>query len=630
MASIFSSVSMAQEIDQSIDIITVSGVRTPIGVDAISNAITIVDAGQIAAQQITHFADILRQIPGVSVSLSGAVGSVAEVRIRGTEANHVLVLIDGIEANDPANSDAFLFENLMMQNIERIEIIRGPQSALWGSDAIGGVINIVTGTLHKETSINAYIEGGSFGTISGGGNIQFYKEKWDMMIGASHFNTVGTNTSRIGTEKDGYENTTFNTKIKAQLKDNFSLTVSARHMTSLNDFDAIDFLATGLPTDGDYVSNVSRTYLGSNAHWLLFDGRWEQRASVNWMDSKNKNYVTDVMDGATNADRLKASYQSTFFIDKDHAITAAVDYEKTKYQQMGIAQVWGDPNQTQTISNTGYLLDYVGKVIAPLTITASLRFDENSDFDNIKTWRIGGNYHLKDINTHIKFSMGRGQKAPSFIDRFGYFPDLFIGQRGLKPEHSKGYEFGVVQTLWDTRINVEVTYFNNRLSDEIDGFVFDSISSLYTAKNKVGKSTQEGIEFVFDVTISQAWSLFANYTFTNAIEPNGLGGFQRELRRPRHVASMGLSYKTKKDAGFTITSNYVGQHMDIFFPPWPDPSEIVTLDDYILVRMAASYPVGNGFSLYARVENAFNVIYEDVYGFTTPKRGLYAGLRFKF
>lgn len=614
----------AQELEE----IIITGVKTPIARDEMSTAVTVIGRDEIEARQNFQLADIIRDVAGLTVARSGSQGSQAQIRMRGSEANHVLVLIDGVEVNDPASGDEFLFEHLNAAEIERIEIIRGPQSALWGSDAVAGVINIITRQGADGRRVSARVEGGSFNTWRASANLSGSDGAVHYALGASHSSSDGTNVARTGNEDDGYENTTVQGRLGLTLSEGVKLDLTARHVKAENDFDPYDFFVTGLPVDGDSVTEIERTSLGAVLN-LSSNERWTHKLGVNWFDSGNTNFVSGSFSESAGTERLKAFFESTVTVADGHRVTAAVEQEDTDFVQVGTATPWGDPNQNQSMSVTGYVLDYVGELTDATTLTASARRDVNSEFDDVTTWRLGASHQINKL-WRVRASAGKGQKAPTFSERYGFFADVFLGNPNLLPETSLAWELGFEYACPEGDFRYTATYFNSELENEIDGFYYDAVNFAFTAINKDGKSNREGIELTAENRFSDAFTMGANYTYTKSEEPDGFGGTRDELRRPNHAANLFLDWSHENGGGVMANLSYVGEADDMFFPPWPQPSEVKKMKSYVLATVSARYRLTENVQLTARIENAFDEQYEDVYGFATPGLGAYAGLKVVF
>ena len=620
----FSLSTQAAEIDQ----IVVTGARSPLNVEQIGSAVTIITREDIEWREARHVTDLLRTVPGFSVSHSGVTGSQAQVRVRGAEANHVLVLIDGIRANDPATGDEFRWEFLSAGNIERIEIVRGPQSSLWGSDAVAAVVHIITRSESSTSSGDIYAESGSFDTRNAGMNGALSGDAWVVRGGIEHLSTDGSNVSRTGTEKDGADLTTASLSARLAASDALSLSMGLRTVDAWSQYDPVDFVATGLPTDGDVATDIQNHYAQAGATFAPVGSRVSQQINIRYFDSDNLNLVDGALDSSTASDRVTFAYQADIGIGENR-LSLALEREETQFEQSG-AVVFGDPNQTQEMDVNSAIAEFQGLSTEHLTWIVSLRADDNSSFDDAVSGRVSIAYELSDATT-LRGSIGTGQKNPTFIERFGYFPSQFIGNPELKPEHSVSYDIGIDQRLADDRLQLQVSLFQQDLTDEINGFVFDPVSFLSTAENMQGKSERSGIELAARFTASESIGFAAHYTYTDSKEQDPLGNDLVELRRPRHAGGVSVDFKTTNERfSTTLNADYGGARSDIYYPLWPEPSEIVSLSDYWLVDLAAQYRATPSVTLFARASNLLDEDYEQVYGYRTPGRAAYLGVRVNF
>ena len=606
-----------------IDEITITATRTPISADSATTVVTIISKDDLAKQQIFQVADYLKTVAGVSIASSGSLGGTAQLRMRGAEANQTLVMIDGVEMNDPSAGDEFQFEHLTSNEIELIEIIRSPMSAAWGSDALAGVINIITRQADAPLAVSAYGEYGSFDTLRTGARIAASGDKWKLALGAGHMKSDGSNVSRTGIEADGYENTSVNMRASVEITESLNLAVTARHSDTTSEFDSTDW-ATGLPSDSDNSSDTKKTALSAAVKNSAFDGRLKQSLRLTWLDTEIVNMAFGAISGATSAQKLGLYFDNQISLSEGHMVTLAIDHEDTDFTQNGDASFWGDPNQQQNHKNTGYLADYVGDITDELTLSASLRYDNNSDFENITSWRAGASYKLSD-STRLFMSSSRGQKAPTFIERFGYFSGSFQGNPDLNPEQSTGYEIGIEETVGS--LVMSAVYFHTDLTNEIDGFYFDPATFNFTAVNKDGESKRQGVELSLEGEINDTLSFSSNYTYIDSTEDDGTGTQIQELRRPKHMASLSLFAELSDRLNISASLSHSSKSTDIFYPPWPMLSERVELKAYTLMRIAGDFKINESVSLYGRVENALNQNYENVFGFNTPNRSAYFGLR---
>ena len=326
--------------DEPADHIIVTGSRAPLSGAALGNAFTVITREDIEARQARYVTDLLRAVPGFAVSQSGTPGSQTQVRVRGAEANHVLVLIDGARASDPATGDEFRWEFLSTANIERIEIVRGPQSAIWGSDALAGVVNIITRTT-SESSLDAYVETGSMGTLNGAFSGGFGADTWHVDVSAEHLSTDGSNISRTGSEDDDSDATTLSLNALFKAGDKLDLSFGARRVDAWSQYDNVDYFTTGLPADSDVALDTLQHYAHLGASYGAADDRLRQHLFIRNFDSENINLTDGVEDVSALSDRLSISYQADLPV-RDHLLSLALEHEDTAFES------WRAPAMTTT------------------------------------------------------------------------------------------------------------------------------------------------------------------------------------------------------------------------------------------------------------------------------------------
>ena len=618
----------AQDIDSTIDLmdqIIVTGARTPIDRRRIGNATTIITRDEIRRREARYLTDVLRTVPGFALSLSGGVGSQAQVRVRGGEANHVLVLIDGVRANDPATGDEFRWEHLAAANVERIEIVRGPQSALWGSDAVGAVVNVITRTGTDAAGIEGYAETGSNGSRNIGANGGAGFGDWALSGAIDSLETDGTNISRAGSENDGATLGTASFAASFDTAAGLRFGATLRATDAATEFDPVDFVATGLPTDGN-LETLSDNLVGNvGASFKTHEDRVTWRLRTEYFDSKHLNLVDNLPDSSTGSDRITIGLQTDIGFD-DNELSLALERQDTGFEQRGTI-AFGDPNQTQNIETASTVAEYRHLADERLSWILSARHDRYSDFNNALTGKVSAAYQWSDT-TRLRASIGTGQKAPTFIDRFGFFPAQFVGNPELKPESSLSYDIGVDQAWNGGGTTLSASLYWQEVDDEIDGFVFDPVGFLFTAENLSGTSDRRGIELSTEWRINDALRFAANYTFTDATESDASGNGSRELRRPRHAGGFSFGYTSTSDRfEILMLADYGGEREDMFFPPFPLAAERVTLADYWLVDVTARFRLNESLSLFARGSNLLDEDYEQVYGYATPGRAAFVGIR---
>lgn len=617
----------AYELD---DILVTAGLQ-PISMRNVASSVTVITREQIEQKQVKFLGELLRDVPGFSVSQAGGAGAQTQVRVRGAEANHLLVLMDGVRANDPATSGEFQYQMALTSDIERIEIIRGPQSATWGSDAMAGVINIIRRKDIESQYISGNVEAGSFDTVNAGINAGYSGENVTITASVFYLDTDGTNISRLGNEKDGAENLTAHLALEFDLGDSLDLYLAGQTIDASNDYDDIDYSVTGLPIDADRVTESNQNFLNAELRYDPSQSPLAGSFAVNWMNSDHDNISDGLWASSTSAETLELRLRGSVLLgeDENHRIGFGLEREDIDFTQRGDAS-YLDPNQDQSYKVSAYALEYVGQPIDAFTWTASSRLDDYSDFDNATTWQLAGSYQL-NAALRLRGSVGTGSKAPTFTERYGYYEDLFIGNPTLKPESSRGWEIGIDSRWADGRHQLQVAYFDQDLQDEIDGFVYDPSSGLFTANNKDNDSNRKGIETIFDTQFSKSFALSASYTYTDATEKDTAGSSFEEVRRPKHKANLSANYYFGDNRGnLNLNVNYTGSQLDVFYSPISYTSELVDIDSYTVVALAASWKLTDSLELTGRINNLLDKQYEEILGFVRPGRAVYAGLRGRF
>ncbi|WP_137388118.1 TonB-dependent receptor plug domain-containing protein [Rhodoligotrophos defluvii] len=605
--------------------VTANLVETPLS--QVGSAVTVITGEELREQQIKFVSEALRQVPGLAVSRTGPLGQLTQVRIRGSEGNQTKVFIDGIPVNDPAAGSEFDFAHLLADDIERIEVLRGPQSALYGSDAVGGVINVVTRRGEGRTRAAARVEGGSFGTLNGNASVSGGTDRYNFIASASGFQTEGISvaSTRLGNkEKDGYGNGTVFAKAGYNLTDTFDLSAVVRYTTSRSDLDAETFYPqyghTG-PVDALQDVKGEQFFTRAQARLLLLDGHWEQIAGFAYTD-QDRTYrdldprmVTSTYDG----ERARFDYQSTFFfdtpqfLDASHAATFAVEHDEDKAISKN---VWS--SFEKSIGTTGFVGQYQVSLFEDLSLTGSIRRDDNELFKDSTTYRATAAYFLKESGTKLRGSYGTGVKNPTLFELYGY-TNNYRGNPNLKPERGEGWDIGIDQQIFGGGI-LDITYFSQRITDLITGAGQTSI-------NLPGSSKIDGVELGLSVSPITNLTLRASYTYMNGEDADG----RTLVRRPKNLASIDVSYILLDDrAQLNLSVDYVSKQKDWVYSADYNERYIVDLNAYTLVNLAASYQINDGLQLYGRLENILDEKYYEVWGYGTLGFGGYAGVRLTF
>lgn len=636
---IMSRLSFAAAIDtNALESMTVTASRNPVPRWEAGSTLTIIDRIEIERRQTPYVTDLLRGVPGLSVNQQGGVGKFSQVRVRGAEANHVLVMIDGVEVNDMTRADDFDFSTLTTSDIERIEVVRGPQSSLWGSDALAGVINIITRQVDRPLEANASIEAGSFGSKQISGSIGLRGDDHAFRLGASHLSVGGTNIAVTGAEDDGYRTTSFNAKADWQAHKAVRFAANARVTDIQNDTDTGGI--TGIPVDSDGQSDTLLVYAAANVKASFFKDNWTHRIGGSWSRTDNKD--KDLLDGTSGrvqGDKYSVDYQTDIrfvtpqLVSAEHLVTFALDYEERFFKQRGPISFGADPNQNRKIDTLGYVGEYRVRLFDVTTISGSVRYDDNSDFDDVTTFRVSLSQRLSSWGTALSVAYGTGQKDPTFFDRFGFsagglFP--FVGNSNLAPERSKGWEVGVKQSLLDDRVLIGATVFSERLEDEINGFVIDLTTFTSSAENVVGKSHRDGFELSANAALTDHLSVSASYTYLDANQIDlATGNRSDEVRRPRHQGVASMNYILQNGRGnINLHLTHSGDQDDVMFLAPVFAPQRVSLNNFTLLGFSGSWRLLEQLSVFVRAENMLDSDYQEVFGYQAPGASAYLGVHY--
>lgn len=610
--------------------ISVTASRTPVAVSESGSSVTIINEQEIEQRQVPLVKDLLRDAPGVAISQSGGIGGLTQLRLRGAEGNHTLVRIDGIEANNVAFGSEFDFAKLLSCGLESIEILRGPQSSLWGSDALAGVVNVQTKRGSGPLSIESTFSAGRFDTRQNCTGISAGNSLHNFSLYGAYFENNGTNFSEQGSEDDGYRNTSFNTNYGINPTENLSFNVFGRH-TDTNieidgfEFNPIDF--TSSLVDADMNVDTIQNYFRFNSELDTFNGALSHNINISLTDTQTKNFTNDDKTSETEGQKLKLDYQANLLHstdNTDHTLTLAFERERERFEQAGTASFFGDPNQRQKIYNTGYIAEYKIGLFDQWFINASLRKDDNDEFKNQNTYRIAAAYNPIHSNTSYHAAYGRAVKNPGFTERFGFTPDTFIGNPDLKPETSSGWEAGITH-VFSNRLELNATVFEEELEDEVDGFFFDATLGSFTAINLEGNSNRKGLELEFSAQPLTSLELKGSYTYINSRQPDSTGK-TTEIRVPGNTAALIVNYMfLSNKANLNLKINYVGDQLDNDFGVSPSVKE--SQHDYTLINVAGEYKINQWLTLQGRIENLFDADYQDVIGFETPGINAHVGIK---
>lgn len=594
--------------------IIVTATRSPGGeFTSVTPLTAVITEPEIARErQAREVGDLLRDVPSVAVS---SVAGQTQIRLRGSEANHVLVLVDGIEVSDPFAGE-FDIGTLQSEIGSRSEIILGPQSALYGSDAIGGVFSYFSAD-GCDGPFAGYLEGGSNNTINGSARGGLCEDWGGLNLSVTHVSTDGEPNASGGTRAIGRDSTTLSAKLEIQPSTAFSLRAIGRYVATEGDFNDQDFDPTS-PTFGFVIDSPETRFENEAIYALvganlgLMNGDWVHDLSFQIADIARDSFGPFGRTFGNEGERLKASYVSSLDFGSgslSHRLTFAADWEKERYRNT-------DPfgfafTGTRTNENVGLVGEYQLNGSGFL-VSAAVRHDINDNFADATTFKLGGSVDVTET-TRLRGSVGTGIKNPGFYELFGFVDGRFIGNADLRPEKSTGWEVAIDQTLLDGALDLSLVYFESDLEGEIFTS-FPAPTFIATPANRTTDSTRQGVEAYLTAQLTDGLSLTARYTWLDA-EENGV----TEVRRPENIAAASLDWNSPSDdlrASLVVRHN--GAAEDLAFT---DPSFVpvrVTLDDYTLVNFYAEADLAEGLSLFARVENLLDERYEQVFSFVSP------------
>ncbi len=610
LIALSTSAAVAQE-TLALDEIIVSGGLSPIAAKAYGRAATVITAQDIEDRGITNVADALRSLPGVQVS--GVSSNFTQVRIRGGEANHTLVLIDGVEA---AGGDGeYVFSGLETANIERIEVLRGPQSVYYGSNASSGVINIITrkGDLGETYSTSLEVGSATIATAF----IARRNERGGVSLSLAHTNDAGYDQSGDGGEKDGLERNTAILSGDYLVTDDLKLGFVLRTSDENYDFDSTSFAATDpagyIVDDPSQYADRKELTAQVYAEYMMMGGRLTHRLAYETTRNRQSSNGAPLAQTESEALKYRLSYglDGRSVADTNHLLNFLLENQNDSAKN----------NAAYNRSTRSVALEYRGTFDNGVDLQGGLRFDDNDFFEDAITWNLGLAYTLPGTAVRLHTSAGTGVVNPQYNEL--YDTAYTVGNPNLIPEKNRSFDLGVEFPVFQGRGAIDVTYFNETLTDEIayDG---TAVAPTPSYKNDFGDSTREGVEISGNMQATDTVSLRMSYTYLDAKNPNG----SVEIRRPHHEFTLGATVETFGGRGSVsadlrhVSANYDTQ----FFGTYPT----IKLPSYTTVDMAADYDLNDRVTLTGRITNLFDDDAVDVWGYASRGRAAYVGVRANF
>jgi vitamin B12 transporter len=586
-----------------------------------ASAVTVITSADMEREQRRTAADALSTVPGLNLIQQGGAGGLTTVFTRGTSPNHTKILIDGIDVSDPSNTNrVYDLGQLLTGDIDRIEVLRGPQSGLYGSDALGGVISITTKRGDGPPKIAGTLEGGSFGTFNQTLGASGSSGRFDYAFNILHFHAASTPVTPLellppGQKRinDYYDNATFSTKLGAQINDTLRFNYVARYTESTLRFTGDDFsVFPSVPAAAQSTQVLHQFSTRAEAVWSLWDGRFVNHFGASYVNDWSWNRTpADAFTPASTTinagERTKVDWRGDLTLTQGNMLLFGLERE--------VERLHTDTDNASNGNSAGYI-ELQSNPLKNFFLTANVRLDDNDQFGDHTTWRVAPVYIVGPTDTKLKISYGTGFKAPTLSQLYVDFPAFgFIANRNLRPEQSTGYDAGFEQPLFNDRLRFGATYFHNDITDLI------SFNDTFTTNINIGRATTEGVETFVSAKLTDQVSMRADYTYTNARDD--LTGLEL-LRRPRDKASATVTWTPRDDFSLSGTVLHVG--------PWIDVSRDgqttgLTAPGFTVVNLAANYKVNKNVQVFARADNLFNQHYQDPTGFLRPGLGVYGGVR---
>jgi vitamin B12 transporter len=599
------------------DVVVVSATRIPTPESEVASSMTVITADDIAARQSQALPDILKDVPGLNVVQTGGPGGLTAIYMRGTNANHIKVLVDGIDVGDPTSTDgSFDFSRFLTQDIQTIEVLRGPQSGLYGSEAIGGVINITTKSGTGPGRLTAAVQAGSFDTFNQGANLSGSEGKFHYTVNVEHFHSGATPVTPLDLlapgeprNDDYYDNLTGSTKLGLDVTKNFDLGLVVRYTDShlrLTGDDPFQFPSP--PEAQQSATNTHQLYTRATAHLLAFDGTFEQTLGVAY-SRLNSSDFTPPADGPPSyftGERVKVDWQGNVHLATAETLVLGAEHQRDEIHSPVSANQSIDSGYVELQSGLGHRLFNA----------LSVRYDDNNQFGAKVTYRVAPVFVIRETGTRLKASMGTGFKAPTLDELYHSYPAFFFfANPNLKPESSHGYDVGFDQALAGGTLTFGATYFRNIISNLI------SDNADFTSYANIGRARTDGVESFLAYQPFKALTLRLDYTFTEAVDEilN-----EQLLRRPKHKASLNAGWQATSRLSLHTTVLTVGD--------WADGNRNFSIPrlrapGYTTADVAANFDITSKLALFGRIDNLFNRRYQNPTGFMHSGLGAYAGVK---
>ncbi len=599
--------------------LVVTATRIPTPADQVGSSVGLITAQAIQDNQWRTLPDALADQPGLNVVQTGGPGGLTSVFIRGANSNQTKVIIDGIQANDPSTG-AFDFGQVLTASLQSVEVLRGPESSIYGADALGGVITLTTKAGQGPAHLTATLEGGSYDTFNQTIGLSGSTHEFHYSLSVAHYlagdtpitplGLLAPGESRIG---DYYNNLTASTKLGLDVTHALQLGLVLRYVgaTLRNTGENYDlYPQPNIPDAAQTVQDTQQFFVRGEAKLNLDHDRFQNVFGVGYA-----NYWTHIQspDDGFGLPPAVIDHSNQVNVDWQGTITLSARNTLVLGASEGLQQLLGSPIDAQETTVGGFA-ELVTRPVDPLTVAASVRNDNDDLYGDHTTWRIAPVFSVPSIGTILKGSVGTGFKAPTLSQLFVSFPSFdFFANPNLKPETNLGYDIGFEQPLISNRLRFGATWFHNDIRDLIET---DPTGTTYA---NYGRATTYGIESFVAVTPLRGLNIKADYTWLVA---NNDITDQKLLRQPNDKASLAATWHGGR-LTLSGTLDYVGATLD----GNRDFSMLLMSSAYATVNIAGAYDLGHGVTAFARIDNLLNRQYKSPPGFDKPGIGAFGGLR---
>lgn len=607
--------------------LVVVATRTAQPIEKIGASVSVLTQTIIEASQAISVSDLLAQQPSVNVTRNGGPGQSTSLNIRGAESQHTVVLIDGVKLNDPSSTQGgFNSGNLLVGDIARIEILRGAQSTLWGSQAIGGVVNIVTAdpTVPFTSSVEAEAGARKTGYLRAAAGGATDKVTWRLAGG--YYTTDGFSAYKTGAEKDGYQNTGVSGRVRIALAPSVSAEVRSVYSKGKNDFDTFN-------GDSAEFGRTEELVVYTGLNFALLDGRWNNRLAYAYTDTDRQNLNPARPTGPITFDAAgknkRVEYQGVFAISDIVTATFGAETEKARMRSRSpTAATQNAPFRTGRVGVDGLYAQLQVEPVQGLTLTGGLRYEDHDTYGNHTLGQLAAAWTPNAGDTVVRASFGQGFRAPGLYELYSEY-----GNTNLSPEDFDSWDAGVEHRLFGGKARVSATWFHRKADNEIRFFscAFGSTTAVcnpggvfrFGYYDNIQKTKAQGLELIGEVKPVEGLTITGNYTYTDAESNSGATKGKQLARRPKTLGNLSATYRWPVGLSTTVAARRVGK-------TYNNETNTQAVKGYTLVDLRASYPINETLEVFGRVENAFDKDYQTILNYGAPGRGAFVGLRARF